>query len=146
MVLARALGAPWLGHGRMFEFVVGTICALYGLVVLFHPDALWDSQATRDLAWYAYGQLIAAPFLLTATLTGYGLVANICGWPFSRSSRSCGAAAGCFIWGWMETKFVLAGVPFTLGSICAVVFFLGSLRIIGMSSMDLPRPGAPGAR
>lgn len=145
-LFARMLGAPWLGHGRMFEFVVGTICASYGLVLLFHPDALWDSQATRDLAWYAYGRVIAVPFLLKAIFTGYGLAANIFGWPLSRLSRSVGAVVGCFIWGWMETKFALAGVPLTFGSICAVVFFLGSLRVIGMASMGLPTPGAPGAR
>lgn len=144
--LARVLGAPWLGHGRMFEFVVCTICALYGLMLLFHPDTIWDSQATRDLAWYAYGRAIAVPFLFKATLTGYGLAANIFGWALSRSSRSCGAGIGCFIWGYLETKFILAGVPFTFGSICAIVFLFGSLRVIVMASMNLPRPGAPGAR
>lgn len=145
-LLLSMVGARLLGHGRMFELTVGTICALYGTMILFHSDTLWDSQATRDLSYFMFGRVIAAPFLLKAALTGYGLAGNIYGWRYSRSLRFYGALVGCCVWAFLETKFVLVGVPFTFGSICTMVFFLGSLRVIIMTSLDLPIPGAPGIR
>lgn len=143
-LLVRILGGPWLGHGRMVELVLSFICLIYGLVLIFDTSASFDSQATRDLAWLGYGNLVGIPFLIKASFSGYGLIANINAWKFSRFSRIIGAFVGSYIWIWILTKFISIGVPFTFGSICAFTFFLCSGRIIGMALANLPVPGAPG--
>jgi hypothetical protein len=127
------------------EASLALVCVLYGGLLIVHPESAWDSQATMDLAWQGYARLIAVPFLVKAVFTGLGLIGNIKGWPSSHFLRLVGALFGSFIWVWLITKFIWSGAPFTFGSICAIVFLILSIRIIGMALAGLPHPGAPGA-
>lgn len=145
MIAAKLMGAPWLGHGRMLEAALSLICLIYGASLLLIASAAFDSQATRDIAWAGNGHLLAIPFLIKAIFTGYGLLANINGWWYSQGARFCGALVGSFLWAGIFTKFVLVGATFSFGSVCCIVFFVGSIRIMGMAAADLPKPGSPGA-
>lgn len=145
MMFARLLGATWLGHGRVAEAMLTLVAGLWGILLLVNPETATDSKATVDLAWEGYGHIIAAPLLLKASLTGIGLIGNVKGWSSSRYFRFCGALLGSFIWGWLIGKFWAVGVPFTFGVVCALAFFLLSIRVAGMSLADLPRPGTPGS-
>lgn len=142
MLLAKLLGAPWLGHGRLMEAMLAFVCGLYGALLLM-PHTAWESQATYDLAWTGYGQLVALPFLLKSVLTSYGLLANIRGWHGSRVPRLCGAFVGSFLWAWLIWKYGMSGALLSFGSVCAMVFLLASIRIMGMALADLPCPGEP---
>jgi hypothetical protein len=146
LLIATLLGVPWLGHGRKIEGTLATVCLLYGLALLFVPGAPYDSQATRDVAIEGWGRFLAFPFLLQAMLGGYGLMANIMAWRFSRVLRLFGALLGAFIWAWIAFKFMTTGRPLTFGTVCAVVFWADSVRVIGMVLAGLPAPGAPGSR
>lgn len=145
MTVKHVLGALWLGHGRMTEATLAAIAMIYGVLLFAVPSVPWESQATRDIAWHGYGHLIAVPFLLKALLTGLGLFTNIVGLQHSRFLRLCGASLGSGIWTWVLSKFALNGVPFTFGSVCAFIFLILSVRIIGMAAADLPKPGSPGS-
>lgn len=144
-ILLNILGASWLGHGRKSEASLITVCFMYGMVLFLVPGAAFDSQATRDIAWQGYGHFIAIPFLTMATVSGYGLIANINVWCYSQAFRFCGALLGAGIWLWLMWKFTTVGSPFTFGSICALVFLVDSIRIAAMALANLPKPGAPGA-
>lgn len=143
--IAILFGAPWLGHGRRLEAALTLICGIYGLGLFIFPPLALDSKATVDLYWAGYGRIIAVPFLLKAILTGWGLLANINAWSYSRSLRCCGALVGAFIWWAMIWKFTKYGAPFSFGSVCAVVFLLSSIGIFSMALANRPIPGAPGA-
>lgn len=144
--IATAFGAPWLGHGRRLEAALALICGIYGVALMFYPVVALDSKATFDLYWQGYGRVIAVPFLLKAIFTGWGLIANIRGRPYSQFLRCVGALIGSFIWSAMIWKFAAFGSPFSFGSICAAIFLLSSIGIVGMASANLPKPGAPGAQ
>lgn len=144
-MLANLLAARWLGHGRAIECYLACVAGLYGLILLAVPGAAFDSSATADLAWHGYGRLIAVPLLLKSLLTGGGLILNIRAARYSRPLRMAGAFVGSVIWIWFALKFAsmfafaTVGFPFCAG---AALF---SIRIMGMSAANLPRPGAPGA-
>ncbi len=131
----------------MTECFLASVCAIYAVILLFAPNATLESQVTKDITlfWWGYGRLLAIPFALKAVLTGGGLIANINGYAFSKHMRVSGACVGTMIWVWYATKFVLIGDIAFIGFPFVVVSFLMSIRIIGMSLADLPRPGAVGA-
>jgi hypothetical protein len=141
--VAKILGAPWLGHGRKTEATLATVCLLYGICLLFVPGAVADSQATRGMQ---HGGVLGLVLILQAGVAGYGLLANIMDWRYSRALRLFGSLVGSFIWGWLLFKFVIVGAPFTFGAVCATVFWADTARVAGMALAGLPIPGAPGAR
>jgi len=139
------LAAPWLGHGRAVECFLTCVAAMQGLILLFDTTAAYDSKATVDLAWWGYGQWLALPFLVKATLSGSGLIFNIHGLPYSRALRFSGAFVGCMIWTWYAAKLLLLGAPAAMGTPFCIMSALFSMRIMGLALAGLPRPGAPGA-
>ena len=142
--IASILAARWLGHGRAIECNLAMSAGIYGIILLLYPEAALDSSATADLAWLGYGQLLATPLLLKSFLTGSGLALNVAGMPYSRPCRFCGAMLGTLIWTFVAAKLLILGLIATPGfpfSLTALVF---SVRIMGLSLADLPRPGVTG--
>lgn len=143
-ILLTIFAARVLGHGRALESYLTAFAGSYGIALLFVPEAAFSSQATRDLAWQGYGQLVAIPFILKAIFSGYGLLANIYDWRMSRQARVTGACFGLWIWSSMLGKFILIGTPYTVGSFAAGWCFYYSIRIIALALSDLPKPGVAG--
>lgn len=133
-----------LGHGRMTECALATVCLLYGLILAAAPDAVYRSIDVADLAWTGPGRLIAIPFLLKALLTGSGVWANICGQEGSRTLRFLGALVGVLIWVWIAANLAMTQEFCALGFSVSIVNAGLSVRIMALSLANLPRPGAPG--
>lgn len=143
-IVLALFAARYLGHGRVIESFLVLFAGTYGIALLFVPDAAFSSSATRDLAWMGYGQFVAIPFILKSIFSGYGLIANIFAWSYSRLFRIIGATFGLWIWSTMVLKFIFVGTPFTVGTFAAGWSFYYSIRIIALALVDLPRPGVPG--
>lgn len=141
--IAAIFAARWLGHGRAVESYLIGAGMLYGLVLLI-PGAAFDSTATADIAWWGYGHWIALPLLLYASIALFGLLANIHGWPLSRTLRFVAALAGFMIWTWYSAKFVALGQFAAVGFPFTAMSALFSVRVMGFALAGLPRAGAPG--
>lgn len=137
-------GVSALGAGRMTEFSLAIICAMWGTVLLCAPAEALHSADLADLAWAGFGRLVAVPFLIKATLSWVGLRRNIKNEPYSRQLRFAGASVGCFIWSWIATNLGASGAwgngMLYVGIWCAYL----SIRIMALSCANLPIPGAPG--
>jgi hypothetical protein len=144
--LQALLLAPSLGHGRMMESYLTAVCALYGFILLVVPNAAISSQATRDVVFDELGRLIALPFLLKAALSGYGILGNIKGWRDANGFRFAGALAGFALFTWYVIKFLLIGAVGALGFPFALVAVAVCVRVMALSSIGLPVPGAPGKK
>lgn len=139
------LFANRLGHGRRMEGFL-LLAKVIGAVVFFlFPSATELSGATYDLYWLGLGNYLFGFFLLAALLSGYGLLANIHGWPGSRMPRVLGAGVGFFIWFFLSMKLLIVGDYASEGFVLGVVaMFYGELGTIFYAVADLPRPGAMG--
>jgi|SRR6185312_1930295 len=140
----RLFGVPWLGHGRGTEFCLFAVAALYTAILLVLPNAAEHSQATRELFWSGNARLLVAPMASAATLSGYGLLANIRGLPFEQAARFAGAGVGLVIWVWFVTSFILAHAIATPGCVFSFIAVWTSVRIMILALAGLPPPAAPG--
>lgn len=137
-------GIPWLGHGRRAEFLLACASALYATLLLFVSNASEHSQATVSLFWEGHGRLLFYPLAINATLSGYGLVANVNVWRWSRMARFTGAFFGFIIWLWFAVKFYALGACATPGFVFSCVAVYACVGIMVLSVANVPRPGAPG--
>ncbi len=134
-----------LGHGRAQETYLTLVAGTYGIALLLSTEAQFDSQATRDLAWWGQAHWIAYLLILKSMLSGYGVISNRKNWAASQIFRFAGALVGFLAWSWFLAKFSLLGVPFTFGSFFAFWSCLFSVRIMALALANLPTPGQPGA-
>lgn len=143
--LARLLIAPGLGHGRATEFLLTCMAGSYGLALVMFPELGLESQATRDIFWRGDGGIITTMLLVKAALSGWGLTANIRGWPLDRPIRFAGALIGAWVWIWFVCQFNFNSATGSVGTFACFWFFIFSARIMGMSILGLPSPGKPSA-
>ncbi len=138
------LGSQWLGHGRKTEALLNCFALSYGVSLLLLSQAGFDTATTYDLAWHGYTSIIALALILKGVSGGYGLLANIFAWPFSRECRFFGAFVGSGIWIWFLAKSILIGNLWNFTSFAAFWFFVASIQIMATALANLPRPGAAG--
>lgn len=143
-LVLRLMGIPWLGHGRRAEFLLVLGATIYFGLLLFVPNASEHSQVTVDLFWEGHGSLLAYPLAAKALIGGYGLVANINGWPLSRPARFGGGFVGFAIWFWFAVKFAFVGALATPGFVLSCVAVYACVGVMVLAAADLPPAGAPG--
>lgn len=144
MWLAYILIAPQLGHGRATEFLLACMAGSYGLALILDPSLGFDNQATRGLFWKGMGEYIAVGLLTKATLSSWGLIANLKDWPFEDYIRFFGGFVGSCVWLWFFFQFNFESATGAFGTFACFWFFMFSIRIMGMSFLGLPIPGTPG--
>lgn len=131
-----------LGHGRAVESLLALAAFIYGMMLLLFPAKTANVEVTFDIAWMGYARIMAYPFLFKALMSGLGVYGNIRGWKRSRYLRITGAVIGSFLWTWYASKCWAVGTQVSLGWAASLVFCIGSLRVMAMASIDLPKPSA----
>lgn len=135
-----------LGHGRKLECLIVAVMGTYGLQTLFFPETAARSIVNRDLFWLGYARWLALPSLLIAVIGGLGLYRNVYGLPYSRPLRVIAALIGTFVWTSYGAKYAMLGLTGTLGFHACFWCAVFSPTIIRSAWLNLPAPGAPGAR
>ena len=146
-IFTKLLNGTWLGHGRKHESAVSLICLGYGVQITILPTDAWETVANRGLIWHGYGCWIGTPFILTGLASGLGVVANVVGLGFpARVLRVSGAVLTIAIFMWYVFMYFTINKTGTIGFYASLVFALYAPTTIRSAMMDLPPPGAPGAR